>query len=80
MQSGMDLKGDRMAIQRVRDAVEKAKIELSSTLQTKINLLFITADDSGPRHINTKLLRSQFGALVSPLIQRTVEPCKKSSR
>ena len=80
MQSGMDLKGDRMAIQRVRDAVEKAKIELSSTSQTEIDLPFITADDSGPRHINTKLLRSQFGALVSPLIQRTVEPCKKSSR
>ena len=71
-QSGMDLKGDRMAIQRVRDAVEKAKIELSSTSQTEIDLSFITANASGPRHINTKLLRSQFEALVSPLIRRTV--------
>ena len=77
-QSGMDLKGDRMAIQRVREAAEKAKIELSSTTQTEINLPFITADASGPKHINTKLLRSQFEALVSPLIQRTVEPCKKA--
>ena len=77
-QSGMDLRGDRMAIQRVREAAEKAKIELSSTTQTEINLPFITADASGPKHINTKLLRSQFEALVSPLIQRTVEPCKKA--
>ena len=56
-ESGMDLKGDRMAIQRVREAAEKAKIELSSTTQTEINLPFITADASGPKHINTKLLR-----------------------
>jgi molecular chaperone DnaK len=67
-----------MAIQRVREAAEKAKIELSSTTQTEINLPFITADASGPKHINTKLLRSQFEALVSPLIQRTVDPCKKA--
>ena len=71
-QSSMDLRGDRMAIQRVRQAVEEAKIELSSTTQTEIDLSFITADASGPRHINTKLLRSQFEALVSPLIRRTV--------
>ena len=77
-QSGVDLKEDGMAIQRVREAAEKAKIELSSTTQTEINLPFITADASGPKHINTKLLRSQFEALVSPLIQRTVEPCKKA--
>ncbi|KAF9486038.1 heat shock protein 70 [Pholiota conissans] len=77
-ETGSDLKGDRMAIQRVREAAEKAKIELSSTTQTEINLPFITADASGPKHINDKLLRSQFEALVAPLIQRTVEPCKKA--
>jgi molecular chaperone DnaK len=77
-QSGVDLKEDGMAIQRVREAAEKAKIELSSTTQTEINLPFITADASGPKHINSKLLRSQFEALVAPLIQRTVEPCKKA--
>ena len=77
-ESGMDLHEDRMAIQRVREAAEKAKIELSSTTQTEINLPFITADASGPKHINTKLMRSQFEALVSSLIQRTVDPCKKA--
>lgn len=77
-ESGITLKGDRMAIQRVREAAEKAKIELSSTTQTEINLPFITADASGPKHINSKLMRSQFEALVAPLIQRTVDPCKKA--
>ncbi|KAF7304648.1 Heat shock protein [Mycena kentingensis (nom. inval.)] len=77
-ENGIDLSGDRMAIQRIREAAEKAKIELSSTAQTEINLPFITADASGPKHINTKLLRSQFEALTSPLIQRTVSPCKKA--
>ncbi|KAF7318065.1 Heat shock protein 70 [Mycena chlorophos] len=77
-ENGIDLNGDRMAIQRIREAAEKAKIELSSTAQTEINLPFITADASGPKHINTKLLRSQFEALTSPLIQRTVAPCKKA--
>ncbi|KAJ7668692.1 heat shock protein 70 family [Mycena polygramma] len=77
-ENGIDLNGDRMAIQRIREAAEKAKIELSSTTQTEINLPFITADASGPKHINTKLMRSQFEALVSPLIQRTVAPCKKA--
>ena len=77
-ESGIALKGDRMAIQRVREAAEKAKIELSSTTQTEINLPFITADASGPKHINSKLMRSQFEALVGPLIQRTVDPCKKA--
>ncbi|KIM40340.1 hypothetical protein M413DRAFT_19476 [Hebeloma cylindrosporum] len=77
-ESGIALKGDRMAIQRVREAAEKAKIELSSTTQTEINLPFITADASGPKHINAKLMRSQFEALVGPLIQRTVDPCKKA--
>ncbi|KAF7296942.1 Heat shock protein 70 [Mycena indigotica] len=67
-----------MVIQRIREAAEKAKIELSSTAQTEINLPFITADATGPKHINTKLLRTQFEALTSSLIQRTVTPCKKA--
>lgn len=77
-ESGIDLKGDRMAIQRIREAAEKAKIELSSTTQTEINLPFITADAGGPKHVNMKLMRSQFEALVAPLVQRTVDPCKKA--
>lgn len=77
-EAGVDLKNDRMAIQRIREAAEKAKIELSSTAQTEINLPFITADASGPKHINTKLMRSQFESLVAPLVQRTVDPCKKA--
>ncbi|KAF2403424.1 heat shock protein 70 [Trichodelitschia bisporula] len=75
---GIDLSGDRMAIQRIREAAEKAKIELSSSLQTDINLPFITADASGPKHINSKLSRSQFEALVDPLISRTIEPVRKA--
>ncbi|THH08038.1 hypothetical protein EW145_g2975 [Phellinidium pouzarii] len=77
-ESGSDLGSDRMAIQRIREAAEKAKIELSSTSQTEINLPFITADASGPKHINIKLLRSQFESLVNPLVQRTIDPCKKA--
>lgn len=76
--SGMDLGQEPMAIQRIREAAEKAKIELSSTQQTEINLPFIAADAAGPRHINIKILRSQFESLVSPLIQRSVDPCKKA--
>lgn len=75
---GIDLKNDNMAIQRVREAAEKAKIELSSTTQTEINLPFITANDSGPKHINLKINRAQFEGLVQPLVQRTIEPCKKA--
>ncbi|EPT06250.1 hypothetical protein FOMPIDRAFT_1044710 [Fomitopsis schrenkii] len=77
-ESSLDLSQDPMAIQRIREAAEKAKIELSSTSQTEINLPFITADASGPKHINLKILRSQFEGLVNNLIQRTVEPCKKA--
>ena len=77
-ETGTDLSNDRMAVQRIREAAEKAKIELSSTTQTEINLPFITADASGPKHINTKLMRSQFESLVDPLIQRTFDPCKKA--
>ncbi|TFK74635.1 heat shock protein 70 [Pluteus cervinus] len=76
--SGIDLGGDRMAIQRIREAAEKAKIELSSTTQTEVNLPFVTADASGPKHVNLKLTRAQFEALVGPLVQRTAEPCKKA--
>lgn len=77
-QSGLDVTTDRMALQRVREAAEKAKIELSSTLQTEINLPFITADASGPKHINMKITRSKFESLVKSLIDRTIEPCKKA--
>ncbi|KAH8912860.1 hsp70-like protein [Coniochaeta sp. PMI_546] len=76
--SGIDLSGDRMAIQRIREAAEKAKIELSSSLATDINLPFITADSSGPKHINTKLTRAQLEKMVDPLISRTVEPVRKA--
>ena len=75
---GIDLASDRMAIQRIREAAEKAKIELSSTTQTEINLPFITADATGPKHINIKMLRSQFESLVAPLLERTVSPCQKA--
>ena len=76
--SGIDLSGDRMAIQRIREAAEKAKIELSSSLQTDINLPFITADSSGPKHINMKLTRAQLEKMVDPLITRTIEPVRKA--
>ena len=76
--SGLDLSGDRMAIQRIREAAEKAKIELSSSLQTEINLPFITADASGAKHINQKMTRSNLESLVDPLVSRTVEPVRKA--
>ncbi|KAJ1975546.1 hypothetical protein H4R34_004295 [Dimargaris verticillata] len=77
-ESSIDLNKDRMAIQRIREAAEKAKIELSSTVQTDINLPYITADASGPKHINLKLSRSKFESLTAPLIERTITPCKKA--
>ena len=77
-ESGIDLSNDRMAIQRIREAAEKAKIELSSSSQTDINLPFITADASGPKHINSKMTRAQLESLVDPLIQRTIEPVRKA--
>ena len=76
----MDITKDRMALQRIREAAEKAKVELSSTLQTEVNLPFITADSTGPKHINMKLTRSQFESLTKDLIDRTIEPCKKAIR
>jgi len=77
-ESGLDLSKDRMAIQRIREAAEKAKIELSSTAQTDINLPYITADAGGPKHINLKFTRSKLEELVGGLINKTVEPCKKA--
>ncbi|XP_046850777.1 stress-70 protein, mitochondrial-like isoform X1 [Xenia sp. Carnegie-2017] len=76
-ESGIDLTKDNMAIQRLREAAEKAKIELSSSIQTDINLPYITIGASGPQHMNMKLTRAKFESLVADLIQRTVEPCKK---
>ncbi|ORX62550.1 hsp7-like protein [Hesseltinella vesiculosa] len=77
-ESGINLAGDNMAIQRIREACEKAKIELSSTVQTDINLPYITADASGPKHINIKLSRSKFEGLVKSLVDRTIPPCEKA--
>jgi len=77
-ETGIDLGNDRMAIQRIREASEKAKIELSSTVATEINLPFITADSSGPKHINMKISRAQFEKYVDSLIKRTVDPVKKA--
>lgn len=73
---GVDLRSDAIALQRLKEAAEKAKIELSSTNQTEINLPYITADASGPKHLNIKLTRAKLEALVEDLIQRTVEPCR----
>ncbi|MBF0325307.1 molecular chaperone DnaK [Magnetospirillum moscoviense] len=75
-EQGIDLRGDRLALQRLKEAAEKAKIELSSSMQTEVNLPFITADASGPKHLNIKLTRSKLEALVEDLVARTVEPCK----
>ncbi|WP_417793784.1 molecular chaperone DnaK [Terasakiella pusilla] len=75
-EQGIDLRGDRMALQRLKEAGEKAKIELSSSTATEVNLPFITADQSGPKHLNIKLSRAKLESLVSDLIERTVKPCK----
>lgn len=75
-EQGIDLRNDKLALQRLKEAAEKAKIELSSTQQTEINLPFITADASGPKHLNMKLTRAKFETLVEDFIQRTVAPCK----
>ena len=75
-ETGIDLRNDKLALQRLKEAAEKAKIELSSATQTEINLPFITMDATGPKHLNIKLTRAKFEALVDDLIQRTVEPCR----
>jgi len=77
-EAGIDLRDDRLALQRLKEGAEKAKIELSSATQTEVNLPFITADASGPKHLNIKLTRAKLEALVDELIQRTVGPCKKA--
>ncbi|MDC0412833.1 molecular chaperone DnaK [Pelagibacteraceae bacterium] len=74
--NAIDLKQDKLALQRLREAAEKAKIELSSATQTEINLPFITADKSGPKHLNLKLTRSKLESIVSELIEKTIAPCK----
>jgi molecular chaperone DnaK len=74
--NGIDLRNDKLALQRLKEAAEKAKIELSSTTQTEINLPFITADKTGPKHVNLKFTRAKLEALVSDLVERTLEPCK----
>ncbi len=75
-EQGIDLRRDKLALQRLKESAEKAKIELSSTTQTEINLPFITADATGPKHLTMKLTRAKFEALVDDLIQKTVEPCR----
>ncbi len=75
---GIDLRNDRLALQRLKEAAEKAKIELSSTMQTDVNLPFITADKTGPKHLNIKISRAKFESLVDDLIERTIEPCRKA--
>jgi chaperone protein DnaK len=73
---GVDLSKDKMALQRLKEAAEKAKIELSSTMETEINLPFITADASGPKHLNMRLSRSKFEQMIDDVVQRTIEPCR----
>jgi molecular chaperone DnaK len=77
-ESGIDLSKDPLALQRLKEAAEKAKIELSSSMETEINLPYITADASGPKHLNLKLTRAKFESLVEDLINKTIEPCKKA--
>jgi molecular chaperone DnaK len=75
-EQGIDLRRDRLALQRLKEAAEKAKVELSSSMQTEVNLPFITADQSGPKHLNIKLTRAKLEALVEDLVERTVGPCR----
>jgi len=77
-EQGINLRSDKLALQRLKEAAEKAKIELSSTTQTEINLPFITADQSGPKHLTMKLTRAKFEALVQDLVDKTIEPCRKA--
>lgn len=77
-EQGIDLRSDKLALQRLKEAAEKAKIELSSAQQTDVNLPFITADQTGPKHMNVKLTRAKLEALVDDLVTRTIEPCRKA--
>jgi molecular chaperone DnaK len=76
--SGLDVSGDKMVLQRLKDAAEKAKIELSSKLETTVNLPFLTADASGPKHLNIKITRAKLESMIDDLVERTLEPCKKA--
>src|SRR6185312_14973471 len=76
-ESGIDLRNDKMALQRLREGAEKAKIELSSRMETDINLPFITADQSGPKHLNVRLTRAKFEQMIDDLVERSLEPCRK---
>ena len=77
-EQGVDLRSDKLALQRLKEAAEKAKIELSSTMQTEVNLPFITADQTGPKHLTMKLTRAKLEALVDDFVERTIEPCKRA--
>ena len=77
-ENGIDLRGDKLALQRLKEAAEKAKIELSSAMQTEVNLPFITADSSGPKHLAIKLTRAKLEALVGDLVDQTLAPCRKA--
>jgi len=76
--TGIDVSGDKMVVQRLKDAAEKAKIELSTKLETTVNLPFLTADASGPKHLNIRLTRAKLESMIGDLVQRTLEPCKKA--
>src|SRR4028118_1147562 len=75
--TGLHVSKDKMVLQRLKEAAEKAKIELSSTMETDINLPFLTADASGPKHLNVKLTRAKFEAMIEPMVERSLEPCRK---
>ena len=75
---GIDLSKDKMALQRLKEAAEKSKMELSTTLETEINLPFVTADTSGPKHLNMQLTRAKFESLVEDMLRRSVEPCEQA--
>ncbi|MGC6529517.1 MAG: Hsp70 family protein, partial [Candidatus Puniceispirillaceae bacterium] len=77
-ENAIDLRGDKLALQRLKEAAEKAKIELSSAMQTDVNLPFITADQTGPKHLNVKMTRAKLEQLVATLVERSLEPCKKA--
>src|SRR6202162_3885495 len=77
-EQGIDLRNDKLALQRLKEAAEKAKVELSASVQTEVNLPFITADQNGPKHLNIKLTRAKLEALVDDLIQRTIGPCRNA--
>jgi molecular chaperone DnaK len=79
-ESGVDIRGDKMVLQRLKDAAEKAKIELSSAMQAEVNLPYLTADSSGPKHFQSNLSRAKFEQLIEPIVERTLEPCRKAMK